>query len=98
MGIHVRSPAVDVVPCLEGNVGALSARALPEGQTRPSTWFDLGGSLRVVFGIGDSWALGAAALVSAPFIRHRFALVGGGLLSQPPAVGLTAGIVLERRL
>jgi len=98
MGIHVPSPAVDIVPCIEGNAGTLRARALPDGQTRPSTWFDLGGSLRVVFGIGDDWAIGGAALVSAPFIRHRFALVGGGLVSQPPEVGLAAGIVLERRL
>ncbi len=98
MGIHVRSPAIDVVPCVEGNLGALRARAVPDGQARPSTWVDLGGSLRVVSRLGESWALGAAALLSAPFIRHRFALVGGGLVSQPPAVGLTAGIVLERRL
>ena len=98
MGLHVRSPALDVVPCVEGNVGALRARALPDGQTRASTWIDLGGSLRAVLGIGESWAVGAAALVSAPFVRHRFALVGGGLVSQPPPVGVTAGVVLERRL
>lgn len=96
--LHVRSPAVDFVPCAEGNAGVLRARALPDGQTTPSTWVDFGGSLRAVLGIGESWGLGVAALVSAPFIRHRFALVGGGLVSQPPPVGITGGVLLERRL
>lgn len=88
---------LDVAPCVEGNGGVLRA-GLP-GKPQVSTgWFDLGGSLQAVYRLGKGWGVGGAALVSTPFIRHRFAVVRGAVLSQAPAVGVTAGIFLEFRL
>jgi hypothetical protein len=98
--VGIASKRLDVAPCAEANAGVLHAesRDIPDARRTASQWFDLGGSLRVVYRIGESWGVGAAALVTAPFIRHRFALAGGGLISQAPAVGITGGLVLELRL
>lgn len=93
--LHVA--ALDVAPCIEGNAGVLRA-GLPARPQASTGWFDLGGSLQAVYRLGKNWGVGGAALVSAPFIRHRFAVIGGGVLSQAPAIGVTTGIFLEFRL
>ena len=96
--LHFGSTRLDATPCAEGNVGVLRARALPDGREAPSDWFDLGGSLRVVYRVARSWGVGGTALVSAPFVRHRFAVVGDGVISQAPAVGISGGLLVELRL
>ena len=93
------SGRLDAVPCAEANAGGLQAeaRTTPTARRVSSGWFDVGGSGRMVYRIGESLGVGATILVSAPFVRHRFAFVEGGVVSQAPAVGVTGGLLVEWR-
>ncbi|MBN9161047.1 MAG: hypothetical protein J0I07_08795, partial [Myxococcales bacterium] len=93
------SGRLDAVPCAEANAGVLQAeaRTTPAARRVSSAWFDVGGSGRVVYRIGQSVGVGATILVSAPFVRHRFAFVEGGVVSQAPPVGITGGLLVEWR-
>jgi hypothetical protein len=93
------SERLEAIPCAEANAGVLQAeaRTSPAARRMSSGWFDVGGSGRVVYRIGEAFGVGAEILVSAPFVRHRFAFVEGGLVSQAPAVGITAGLLVEWR-
>jgi hypothetical protein len=97
--VRFASGRIDAVPCAEANAGVLQAEARtnPAARRMSSGWFDVGGSGRVVYRVGDSWGVGASVLVSAPFVRHRFAFVEKGLVSQAPAVGITGGFLVELR-
>ena len=97
--LRFASGRLDAVPCAEANAGVLQAeaRTTPAARRTSSGWFDVGGSGRVVYRIGQSLGVGASVLISAPFVRHRFAFVEAGLVSQAPAVGVTGGLLVELR-
>lgn len=86
-----------IVPCAEADVGVLrvEARGTVEARSSTTDWFDLGGSVRALYHVRDALGIGVAGLVTAPFVRHRFALDDGTVLSQPPAVGVAGGLVAE---
>jgi hypothetical protein len=94
------STRLDIAPCAEIDMGVLraSGRGLPHARSSASSWLDRGGSLRTTFRIGESWAVGASVLVTAPQSRHRFTLANGELISQAPSVGVTGGLLGELRL
>ncbi|AKV03982.1 hypothetical protein AKJ09_10645 [Labilithrix luteola] len=88
---------LEVMPCAEANIGVLRAEARRALDARQSTssWFDLGGSVRALYRVSPSWGIGVSGLVTAPFVRHRFALDDQTLLSQPPAVAIAGGLLAE---
>lgn len=89
----------ELAPCAEVDVGVLvvEARGIVDARRTTAVWVDRGGSLRATFHVGDRWAIGAGAGVSAPITRNRYTLANGDFVSQAPTVGVTGGIfgVLE---
>lgn len=91
---------LEASPCFELGAGALraEARGLSGGRGTSTFWLDRGASLRVSYRLSPSWAIGAGALATAPANRNRYTISTGELISQAPAVGVTAGLHLELRL
>lgn len=100
--VRFAAPALrfEAAPCAELDVGLLraEARGLADARTTSNRWFDRGASVRTAFRLSPSWGIGAAVLVTAPVTRDRFAVASGELISKAPAVGVTAGLLLELRL
>ncbi|AKU94818.1 hypothetical protein AKJ09_01482 [Labilithrix luteola] len=90
----------ELVPCAEANVGILrvEARGVADARRTATAWFDRGGSLRATFRLGERWAIGADAVVTAPVTRNRYTLANGDFVSQAPVVGVTGGLFGALRL
>lgn len=84
----------ELAPCAEVDVGVLvvEARGIVDARRTAAVWVDRGGSLRATFHLGERWAIGAGAGISAPITRNRYTLANGDFVSQAPAVGVTGGV------
>lgn len=102
---------LDVAPCVEGNVGALQAESqgISVALRARRHWLDGGASVLGVWHLPGPWLATAGLAVVAPLTRHRFEVVDlaslgtatgprSELVSQAPAVGISAGVGLGLEL
>ena len=84
---------LDITPCVEGDVGVLTAEARGSADARRTArfWLDLGVSVRVTWTISPAFYAGAGIGLVAPLSRNRFELGTGELISRAPPVGGTLG-------
>ena len=84
---------LDVTPCVEGDVGVLTAEARGSADARRTStfWLDLGVSVRVTWTISAAFYAGAGIGLVGPLSRNRFELGTGELISRAPPVGGTLG-------
>ncbi|OJY18564.1 MAG: hypothetical protein BGO98_33070 [Myxococcales bacterium 68-20] len=84
---------LDITPCLESDVGVLTAEARGSADARrtSSFWLDLGVSVRVTWTISPAFYAGTGIALVAPLSRNWFELGTGELISRAPPVGGTLG-------
>ncbi len=80
--LHLGSTRLDATPARKAMLASSAHAPFPDGRGAPSDWFDLCGSLRVVYRFGRSWVLVRHGARLHPFVRHRFAVVGDGAASS----------------
>ncbi len=84
---------LDITPCLESDVGVLTAEARGSADARRTSrlWLDVGVAARVTWTLSPAFYVGASAGLVAPLSRNRFELGTGALISRAPPVGGTLG-------
>jgi hypothetical protein len=91
--------AFDVRPCVEADVGALSAVAVgvPHAQSRTRPWAALGALARVEWVPFEPLVLGAELSLSAPLVREVFYVAPVPVVYQAPEVVAEGGLALGVR-
>jgi hypothetical protein len=91
--------AFDVRPCVDADVGALSAVAVgvPHAQSRTRPWAALGALARVEWVPFEPLVLGAELSLSAPLVREIFYVAPAPVVYQAPEVVAEGGLALGVR-